>query len=389
MRDINTLLSLRLNLEDFDSIPAAFKDYSIESGRVTFKVAREFEVDLTIGDEDVEKQYWFIDFRFAFEPTAANLTPRMRSYLEACVNDALAKDGLTGCYQFLHEFTLTYKVNELKRQALQLSKTSWTGTLAVEPLNRALALQYWTSRSQGDRAKSWVLIAVESGDVHSAEGKNSSRLVAKWYRDGKEVKHKPVPFDDEHISADALLRSVVGMHIENILSSIHERLASATRFKNDEAKLSLQRPENDLTASSLTMQIGFRKETSLLIEPTTGVFAVKPHSKFTLHPEHLLNASKGSAEDGVSCLESIRCSFLEDEINRNGSYMGWATRKAPLSKEAMRSITKMRDGTRTIWLSREGWEERWSIGIFLSLNGDEWWLVDAYVISSDTGDPLN
>ncbi|KAH6996613.1 mediator complex subunit MED14-domain-containing protein [Ilyonectria sp. MPI-CAGE-AT-0026] len=378
INDLNTLLSLRLNLEDFDKIPYHFRNYEIGSGRVTFKVPDEFEVDLTIADEDFEKQFWFIDFRFTFNPSASVLPESLKTYLEAYVNEVLSKDGLAGCYQFLHEFVLTHKLNELKRQALQLSKNSWTGTLMVEPLNRALAIQYWTSRTPPTGPKSWVLIAVNSGRKQNGQvnPKASSSLTAKWYRDNKEVKDTEIPLDCENLSTETLLRTVVGRHIDYILSSIHSKLQMAPRFRNREAGMVLRVSQSDPANSSLTMHVGYSDSASLVMEPTTGLFAVKPHSKFTIQSEHQLNNGKNPAEDGVSCLENVRCGFMEDELNRRGSTMGWITKKCPLSNEELRSVVKTREWTRTIWLQRDGWEPNWFVMVMLSLSGDEWWLLE-------------
>ncbi|KPM43628.1 Mediator of RNA polymerase II transcription subunit 14 [Neonectria ditissima] len=362
MNDLNTLLSLRLNLEDFDKIPYHFRNYEIDSGRVTFRVPGEFEVDLTIADEDFEKQFWFIDFRFIFTPSAAALPESLKNYLEAYVNDVLSKDGLAGCYQFLHEFVLTHKLNELKRQAIQLSKNAWTGTLIVEPLNRALAIQYWTSRTPPNTHKSWVLIAVNSGRKQTGHPnpKESSYLTAKWYRDNKEVKDVVIPLDVENLSAETLLRTVVGRHIDYNLSSIHNKLQEAPRFLNREAGMVLHISQSDPGASSLTMHVGYSDSASLLMEPTTGLFAVKPHSKFTIQYEHQLNNGKNPEEDGVSCLENVRCGFMEDELNRRGSTMGWNSKKCPLNSEELRSVVKTKKWTRTIWLQRDGWGPNWN-----------------------------
>ncbi|KAK0383265.1 hypothetical protein NLU13_9178 [Sarocladium strictum] len=373
--ELNTLLSLRLNLEDFDSIPPAFKKYDIASGRVTFKVPQEFEVDLTIADEDVSKQFWFIDFRFSFSPAAANLPDNLRSYLESCVNEALRQDGLAGCYQFLHEFVLTYKINELKRQAHLLNRNFWTGNLKVEPLHRALAIQYWINRGPSGRPKSWILIAVESGKGEGVSAMSSS-LVARWYRDNKEVLSTIVPLDQAQLSAENLLRDVVSMHIEHILTSIHDKLAAVARFQKKEATLSLQISRTDPGASSLTMQVSYNKEATLLIEPATGSFSVKPHSRFTLQQEYQLNNSSGQAQDGANCLETVRCTLIEDEINRKGSQMGWSIHKLPLTVEQLRSITGLRDWTRTICLQRDGWQPHWYIVVFLGMSGDAWWLIE-------------
>ncbi|KAF4448590.1 hypothetical protein F53441_8009 [Fusarium austroafricanum] len=378
MSDVDTQLSLRLNLEDFDKIPYHFRNYEIDSGRVVFKVAGEFEVDLTIADEDFEKQFWFIDFRFAFKPAASSIPEGLKNYLEGHVNDVLSKDGLLGCYQFLHELVLTHKLNELKRQASQLSRGSWTGTLRVEPLNRALAIQYWTSRAQPGSLKSWVLVAVNSGRKPNGQPdpKSPSHLTAKWFRDNKEVKDANISFDTDNLSAETLLKTVIGHHIDFLLGSIHNKLMSFPRFQNRDAAMILSVSQDDPAASSLSMQVGYNDSASLLIEPTTGVFAVKPHSKFTIQHEHLLNNGKNPAEDGATCLENVRCGVMEDELIRRGSTTGWTIQKNPLNKDELRSFTNTREWTKTIWLHRAGWEPNWFVMVLLSPSGDVWWLVD-------------
>ncbi|KAG5770131.1 hypothetical protein H9Q72_002876 [Fusarium xylarioides] len=376
--DLDTQLSLRLNLEDFDKIPYHFRNYEIDSGRVTFKVAGEFEVDLTIADEDFEKQFWFIDFRFAFEPAASSIPDGLKNYLEGQVNDILSKDGLLGCYQYLHELVLTHKLNELKRQASQLSRGSWTGTLKVEPLNRALAIQYWTSRTQLGSPKSWILIAVNSGRKPNGQPdpKSSSHLTAKWYRDNKEVKDTNITFDADNLSAETLLKTVIGRHVEFLLGNIHSRLQAFPRFQNRDAAMILNISHDDPATSFLSMQVGYKDSASLLVEPTTGVFAVKPHSKFTIQHEHLLNNGKNPADDGATCLENVRCGVMEDELIRRGSTTGWTTKKSPMTKDELRSLTNTREWTKTIWLQRTGWDPNWFVMVMLSPSGDAWWLVD-------------
>ncbi|KAG5952270.1 hypothetical protein E4U53_001285 [Claviceps sorghi] len=377
--DLDTLLSLRLSLDDFDRIPPQFCNYSIGSGRVTFKVNGEFEVDLTIADEDFDKQFWFIDFRYGFRPAPTRLSDSLRSYLESGVNDALAREGLEACYQFLHEFVLTTKIHELRRQALQLSRSSWMGSLNVEPLNRALAIQYWTSRSSVTGSKSWVLVAVNSNrrptgkhDVNS-----SSQLVVKWYRDGKEVQGNPLEFDADELSVESLLTNVIAQHVEHILGNIHDRLLTTARFQSRETGMVLRTFRTDPASSILTIQVGCSEKLSLLLEPMTGAFAIKPQSKFSMQPENQLNNGNSPLEDGVNCLEQVRCAMMEEEIHRRSTSMGWSMRKAAMSTEELRSVTKIRDWSRVIWLQKVGWDLDWSVAVVLSLSGDEWWLLES------------
>lgn len=382
INELNVLLSLRLNLDDYDKIPLPFRNYTIASGRVTFSVDGEFEVDLTIADEDFEKQFWFIDFRFAFEPAPASLSDSLRSSLESCVNEALSKDdGLAACYAFLHEFVLTCKINELKRQALQLSRGAWAGTLTVEPLNRSLAMQYWTPRAAVTGTKNWILIAVHSG--RAADGKVDPRwpshLCAKWYRSNGEVKDAKLDLDLRRLSAAQLLTDVVGRHVEFLLGSTYDKLLSASRFRHREGGMALRLSATDPSASCLATQVGYDEEATLLVEPMTGAFAVKPQSKFSVQYEHQLNTGKATPEDAAACLDNVRCASVEDDLYRRGSFMGWFARKSPLTHEEMKSVTSLREWTRAVWLQKDGWGPTWFVGVFLGLGGDEWWLLEALV----------
>jgi mediator of RNA polymerase II transcription subunit 14 len=201
-------------------------------------------------------------------------------------------------------------------------------------------------------------------------------LTAKWYRDNKEVKDEVIAFDSDNLSAEALIKTVIGRHIDFLLGSIHTKLLSFPRFKNREASLVLHSSQEDPADSSLTMEVGFKDRVTLLIEPTTGVFAVKPHSKFTFDKENQLNSGNNPAEDGAACLENVRCAVVEDELSRRGSTAGWSIKKNPLNNDQLKALTNTREWTRTIWLHRAGWEPNWFVMVLLSPGGDVWWLVD-------------
>ncbi|KAI5867060.1 MED14-domain-containing protein [Durotheca rogersii] len=345
IENLNTLLSIRLNLEDHANIPYHFRDYSIDSGRVTFTVPGEFEVDLTIADEDFDKQFWFIDFRFAFTPAPSDLSDSLRMFLEAKVNEALEKDGLHGCYTFLHEFVLTHKVTEYVRQAFELAKGRWVETLKVERLNRAMSIQYW----------SWVILGVHSGKTAniSFDAPSASHLTLRWFRDGKEVKDVEILFDDADISTEGLLNRVIGRHVEYMLGSIHAKLKSNERFVKREAGLALDVWKDSPIQSTLKMQLGH-------------AHYVTPQSPVTFRGEQRLNwQSKDPIQDGVTCLEGIRCHYIVDEINRRG-----------MSAGCVREILSARKMGQLMWFKRQGWTDQWYLMVTLSVSGDKWWLIE-------------
>ncbi|KAI1264114.1 mediator complex subunit MED14 [Xylariaceae sp. FL1019] len=380
IENLNTLLSIRLNLEEHENIPGQFQDYSIESGRVTFRVLSEFEVDLTIADEDPEKQFWFIDFRFAFTPAPARLSDFSRNFLEMKVNEALEKDGLQGCYNFLHEFVLTHKITEYVRQAYELSRGRWVDMLKVERLNRAMSIQYWSGRSPTDGPKSWIIVGVSSGQKPgspvTSQG-NSSRLTLRWFRDGKEVTNVDIPLDGSTISAEALLKRVIGKHIEHTLGLLYEGLKLKGRFAHGDAKVEISIGTHNPEDSALTMQIGHQNYTNVRIALITGVLVFQPQSNVTWAWQGRLNSqARSSVSDQITVLESLRCHYVVDELNRRGKSMGWIVCNPPVKPEETRSFLNTREHHQLMWLKRRGLPDQWYILASQSMSGDQWWLTE-------------
>lgn len=386
INELNTLLSVRLNIEDHDKIPSQFRDYTIDSGRVTFKVDGEFEVDLTIADEDFDKQFWFIDFRFTFSPAPQDLSEALRVFLEMKVNEALASDGLRGCYELLHELTLTHKINELRRQAVQLSRGRWIENMKVERLNRALSIQYWTNRlptaNSNSGPKSWIIVGVNSGRTtkpNSPPKTNpTSHLELRWFQDGKEVRDVDVAIDNQDISAETLVKKIVAKHVGNILSSIYERLLSKPRFEKRQASISLDINSEDPSESALVVQLTHAQSLTVRINPTTGLFTMQPAAQSYIYKgEAFLNQrSRNLVEDGVMQIESIRWQSAFGELIRLGEGQGWRMSRRPVSSEEVRRLHASREPHNMLWLRREGWAATWYLVVCLSLAGDTWWLTE-------------
>ncbi|RYO85721.1 hypothetical protein DL762_005080 [Monosporascus cannonballus] len=379
IENLNTQLSLRMNLEEHDKIPYHFQDYSIESGRVTFRVPGEFEVDLTIADEDFEKQFWFVDFRFLFEPAPAELSDMMRMFLDQKVNEVLEKEGLQGCYNFLHEFVLTHKITEYVRQAFELRRGRWVDTLKVERLNRAMAIQYWVDRYPPEAPKSWIILGVHSGKKPgvTVDPSSTSHLTLRWFKDNKEMKNVAIPLDDATVSTERLLKKVVGKHIEYILTTIYSRLKVKGRFVNREASLGLTVSEENPEESALKMQLGYDDYVTVRIAPTTGLFAMAPQTNVTWNGERQLNSqARDPAEEGMRCLEIVRCHYFVDAMNRRGGSLGWTRCKIPVKMEDLKPILNTRETFQTVWFRRRGWTEQWHLMLSLSLSGDRWWLME-------------
>ncbi|KAI1122398.1 mediator complex subunit MED14 [Nemania abortiva] len=383
IENLNTLLSIRLNLEDHENIPEQFQDFEIHSGRVTFKVSGEFEVDVTIADEDPEKQYWFIDFRFAFEPAPSELSDHLRQFLELKVNEILQKDGLLGCYKFLHEFVLTHKITEYLRQAVDLNKGRWAGMLQVERLKRAMAIHYWSGRQPLDGPRSYVIMGVSSGKNSSLVPSQSirSRLSLRWFRDGIEVKDVQFPLDGKIISAEALLNQVIGKHIEHILRAFYDKMQSQERFRKREATLEVNIVDGNPEESALMMQLSHEQCLSIKVAPITGALLATPQSRGIFDLQTQLNKgtkeTKRAITDQVELLERFRCYFMEDELSRRGKSRGWSVcNPHPVKHEVAKQILQPKESYHLVWLKRRGLPDNWYIMASQSPGGDRWWLIE-------------
>jgi mediator of RNA polymerase II transcription subunit 14 len=349
---------------------------------VTFKVAGEFEIDLTIADEDPEAQFWFIDFRFMFWPSISTLTPQIRFHIESRVNEALAKDGLAGCYKYLHEMVLTHKISEFKKQAIDLARAKWIETLKVEALNRALSIQYWLERYGPKGPRSWIILGVHSGRRKDSrpDPKATSRLFVRWFRDSKEVPGVDIQFDTVNITTQSLLRTVIAKHVSHILTSIHDNLASKPLFANRELALSLSISLTEPADSELKVQLTNEQHLSVKIEPISGRFVFSPASRLVSEWEARLNAqSSNPAQDGHSYIERLRSQLLAEEIVSRGLSVGWMRIPNPGLKQEVLQPYMPKDPPQILWFRRLGWLESWCIAVIMSMSGEQWLLFETSV----------
>lgn len=379
-------------MHDFDRIPPHFKDYSIDNGRATFKVKGEFEVDLTIGDDDFEKQWWFLDFRFAFSPAPQELTDKLRHFVETKVNDTLATDGLKGCYEFLHEFVLTHKITELRRQTVLLSRAQWVDNLRIEPLNRALSIQYWTNRYPGSGPnphatagpKSWVIIGVNSGKTPPPNAPfgapPTSYLKMRWVRDGKEVLDEDLAFETDVISAEKLLKRIIGKHVKHILSSIYSKLLSRPRYQTHRVSVLLDIDKDEPSESSLAVQNSHTEKLVVRVNAVTGGIHFTPLKNISSRREAQLNFNprvRDSIEESVKEIEFIRCLSQFDQLVRRGRGLGWISCKQPVPNDEMKKLFSGSgpESYQAVWLRHLRWPPEWHVVVCLSPAGDVWHMV--------------
>ncbi|MAD85334.1 MAG: hypothetical protein CL912_20435 [Deltaproteobacteria bacterium] len=387
LEKLNTLLSIRLNLNDYESIPFHFRDFAIKSGRATFSVPGEFEIDLTIADEEPESQYWFIDFRFLFQPSSGNMSSGIRWHLENKVNEILQKDGLSGCYKYLHELILTYKINEFRRQAITLARSTWIDTLRVEILNRPISIQYWLNRYPDLRnpkgvlikgTKSWIILGVHSGRRKDSrpDPKDTSRLFIRWFRESKEVKECDISFDATNISAESLLKSVISKHVEYILTAIYQTLLVKPLFSNRDLELSLHISQENPAESELKIQLTSEHRISIKIDPVSGRFVFGPMCRAFANFEAGLNDRvQDPASEGHVWIERIRLFLITEDLSTRALSVGWTKVGNPELRLDKVQQFAGKDHLAVIWFRRYGWAKDWYLAVSQSMSGEKWYLV--------------
>ncbi|KAK0104172.1 mediator complex subunit [Cadophora gregata f. sp. sojae] len=392
LEKLNTLLCVRLNLKDHESIPFQFRDFTIRSGRATFTVPGEFEIDLTIADEESESQYWFIDFRFLFQPSSGNMDPGIRWHLENKVNEILLKDGLSGCYKYLHELILTYKINEFRRQAVTLARSTWIDTLKVEILNRPISIQYWVNRYTDFRnskgvlvkgSKSWVILGVHSGRRQDSrpDPKATSLLFIRWFRESKEVKDFDITFDTTSISTKSLLESVISRHVEYILTAIYQNLVVKPLFAKGDLELSLHISQDNPAESELKIQLTCEHRLSIKINPISGRFIFSPMCRAFANFEAGLNDRvQDPASEGHMWVERLRLFLITEDLSTRALSVGWNKVGNPELRLDRVQQFAGKDHLAVVWFRRYGWAKDWFLAVSQSMSGEKWHLVKTALV---------
>jgi mediator of RNA polymerase II transcription subunit 14 len=346
---------------------------------VTFKVEGEFEVDLTVADENSESQFWFIDFRFLFQPSLSDLAPDHKRKIEEQVNEILREDGLAGCYKFLHRLALNHQISEFRRQAIALSSGTWVETLTIEPVNRALSIQYWVNRYGQKGPKSWVILGVHSGKRKAGvpHPRDTPRLFLRWFREGKEVKDASIPFQTATISAESLLKTVIAMHVSHILKSTYHELLKKPIYAKGGARLALCLHSQQPSESKLIVQLMSERQVFIKIEHITGRCIVGPTTRLTGMYEYKFNQETPGPEKYLHTrIDELRYEAIAEYITARSSTAGWQRLSNPgLGRDDLKALVP--EGTaQVLWFKRSGWVKNWHLAVSMGSRGEDWWLVE-------------
>ncbi|KAK5716666.1 mediator complex subunit [Elasticomyces elasticus] len=368
LKNMNVTLSTRLNLHE--ELPPHMQDYRVADGRATFTVPGEFEVDLSVADEEDTSPFYFIDIRFLFSPSSDVLNDQIRAHLETQTNGALAVKGLKGCYDFLHSFVLTHKINILRSQGAELIRGKWFECIKVEHLRRSLVVQYWAGMPG---PKSWFEIGISSGKSEKrGMRKATSRLSVRWFRKGQEVKDEVLSFDWEKLSLEKCLMMVIGKHCFGKLGVARDGLLGLAA-KTENAALEAELVVADGAApEDCTLRLrlpSMRNSLIVRLEPVTGQFSISPPTNATLHNERILNANP--QVDVSLLLAALVCAVVQEKVHKQAELLDWCELRdwAGMEQKLGQHVLH-----RTVF-GIPGWGERWALAVGFSLSGERWWIV--------------
>ncbi|GAD98631.1 mediator of RNA polymerase II transcription subunit 14 [Paecilomyces variotii No. 5] len=373
LQKINRIISTRLVLND--TVPSAFRTYRVHDGRVTFFVKGEFEIDLSIAEQNHSSQFFFIDLRFLYSPSSPIPKGRFFSELDLKINEILLQSGLTGCFDFVHNLVLTNQVNILFRQALALARGGWSDALHVELLHRTLIVQYWALKS-GPR--NWLEIGVKTGR-HKSGSNNAaisgiSYLDLRWMRDGKEVDHSRIQFNKEVLSMENVLRSAIALHTSHLLQSAYSKLKEGHLYASGTLALEVDMSDEEPGNCCLTVQLTKSRYLRVSVEPISGTITLSTSPTILIRQEVDRNGDKSPVEDIVSRVSRLRCIAAMEEVESHARMMGWDTVNPRGVKLDVRRIFP-HNVLRFSLFSHPLWERNWIAAATSSMDGDHWWIL--------------
>lgn len=376
LRRINTLLSIRLNLHE--SIPSVLRNFHISSGRATFNVPAEFELDLSIADEDHSKQLYFIDLRFVFSPAPPALPAgRLREDFEMRANDLLRRERLPGLFDYIHNLVLTHKLNILKTQAFEMARGPWCDNLQVEPVRRSFVVQYWCDRPEG---KHWIEIGIKRGKAkrvpYTDEVQRIPEISLRWFRGGKEIPNVVIDLRLHDLSMQAILGQVIARHTSMIFSGIATNLTQSSLFANNRLRIRLREATGMAPDASLLVQITASKAVKLVQEQVSGRLVLLPSSNRNSQAEHELNRLTDPAADGGGQLTYLRACVSQDEAEATARSAGWRILLSMKPTNELLQTVFHKEILRAKFFEIPHWNSGWMLAATTSKTGDVWWAVD-------------
>ncbi|KAF2121735.1 mediator complex subunit MED14-domain-containing protein [Lophiotrema nucula] len=369
LRYLNTSLTIRLNVHE--DLPRHLRNWRVASGKATFTIDSEFEVDVTSFSENAEDQWHFIDLRLLFSPSPEiNVDSAFYVTLKQELDGLLQQSGLAACFDHLHNFVLTHKIAVLNSQASELKRAGWAGSLEIKLLHRALVVQYWTDRPG---RPSWIEFGLSS--ERPPNGKISWRgppiptIAARWVRQGEHIDNVDLGLDWKNLSMERMLKRVIALHTGHLLRATRDGLTPRLPVK---ANLSETEPCDCSLEASLG---GPGNVVTVSLESVTGRYAVRPATALSARAEQEINQAHDPVRVSNRSLTDLLSRSLIQSINRHTQQIGWQqVTKFRLTLETVKQAVKLDVLGFSIYKPR-GWT-KWTLATIVDSSGSTWWILE-------------
>lgn len=280
LKDLNLALTARMALTQ--EMPSRFfNNYVVKDGRVVITIPGEFQISITVANDLIiddpadyhQSPFFFIDFAFLFgiNPETSLITHKnskivtalpksSRQKLETVVNQVLLKQSLSGLYDVLHKYSISFKLYLISRQLKDLSVNSkWRGSFQFKYLSSLIIINYWNNQYLSRNWKSFIEIGIDK----------KYNLNFRWFKNGKYELNHDIPDingssleteDAEDLSVDSILTTIVHKHSEKLMAKIYSQFIKVV--SPDAASL--------VTPHQLVIELTQRKTAILAINPLTG-----------------------------------------------------------------------------------------------------------------------
>lgn len=444
LNDLNLILATRMALTD--DIPKRFiNNYNIKDGRIYFTIPNEFSVSVTVAndliidsDEDYHKSpYYFVDFVFLFglNPETSLITHRDNNVitrlpkkshenLEKVVNNVLLTAKLSGLYDLLHKYSISFKLYLIAKQLRDISINSkWRNNIQFNYQNgkSLIIINYWCGQYLSKNWKSFIELGIDK----------NYNLNFRWFRNGKyfldhgivglfnkDLSEKAIEEEEEEpgdLSVDLILNIIVNKHSELLMKKIHDELND--RFKKtyqsdseNQEKLhevgirneTIPDDENPadqycsyVTSHQLLIKLSPNKSTIFAINPLTGLFYfIDPTpiqeqitKNINSQPTNFKNKSFITENDMISNilnnLIQLRLQVFNMEINNKLITTGWINNSIiRLNEYEMAKLFNFlmnnhEAATKIQFYRRKNWPSSWFLIDLITgtLSTTYWWVA--------------
>ena len=352
------------------------KSWQVASGRATFAVPGSFELDVSALSEDQSSPWFFVDLRLLFTP-APELPTNSRFFaeLDRQLNMSLGQVGLSGTFDTVLNYVLTHKIAVLREQAVQLQRDEWAGCIRVEQIHRAFVVQYWPSLPG---KKSWLEVNLARGEPRTGrpgQDRGLPRLIARWFREGVEIKDAALGFGWTNLDLEDMLRTVTSLHVHHLFETARRALGPHQGMAGFrwQMRLCARNPSRSALAASLGHATN---RTRVTVESKSGKFVLHPTTNVSRATEYALNTNKDARADVGGRILSVLCSALQTQMRTAACKLRWILIGQKVRLEDLREATCIPGVRRYSMYQPEHWPCQWGVALLIGAHGVAWYIVE-------------